>query len=216
MDELLKAGKKIKYRKGEILIRPSDIGGELFVIVDGMIHAYTIEESGEKNIHTIYGPGEMFPLAWIIKKKPLNIYYEAISDCEVVKIAVDKTVKLLQADTSVSFAMLHKVIEQFIAYKARVDNLEYKFARERVAYRLLLLARRFGQEKDGVITLPRFSQEEIGSATNVSRESVGRELKRFEKLGLIKYESRKLEILDQAGLHKEIAPIDTPLFIDDL
>lgn len=216
MEELLKVGTKIKYRKGEILIRPSDIGGELFIIVDGMVHAYTIEESGEKNIHTIYGPGEMFPLAWIIKKKPLNIFYEALSDCEVTKVAADKAIKLLRTDADASFAMLRKVIEQFVAYKGRVDNLEYKFARERVAYRLLLLGRRFGQEKDGVITLPRFSQEEIGSATNVSRESVGRELKRFEKIGLIKYEPGTLKILDRNGLHKEIAPIGTPLFIDDM
>ena len=216
MDELLNAGRKVKYRKGEILIRPSDVGGELFILVNGLVHSYTIEESGEKNIHLIYGTGEIFPLAWIIKKKPLSVYYEALSDCEIVKVSADKAVELMHANADTSFTMLTKVIEQFVAYKARVDNLEYKFARERVAYRLLLLGKRFGKVNGDVITLPRFSQEEIGSATNVSRESVNREMSRFEKLGYIKYSPGELQILSQDGLHKEIAPIDSPLFIDDM
>ncbi len=216
MEELLRLGKIAKYKKGEILIRPTDIGGELFIINKGLVHAYTIEESGEKNIHIIYGPGEAFPLAWLIRKEPLAVYYESLSSCEVVKVAAHQAVELLKSDASASFEMLCKVIQQFVAYKARVDNLEYKFARERVAYTLLLLARRFGDKKDGTITLPKFSHEEIGQAINVSRESVGRELKRFEKYGFIRYSPGKLKIIDETGLHKEVAPANTPLFIDDI
>jgi CRP-like cAMP-binding protein len=111
--------------------------------------------------------------------------------------------------------MLKQIVRQFVAYKARVDNLEYKFARERVAYQLLFLARRFGVAEDGVVSMNRFSQEEIGSATNVSREGVSRELKRFERLKYIRYVPGKL-LLDPDRLRSELAPKDAPLFIDDL
>lgn len=216
MDELIQLGRSIAYKKGEVLVRPSDESGIFYCITSGMVRAYTIEESGEKNIQIINGPSELFPISWLIKKQLPNLYYEALSDCVVVRMHTDDATRLLESSAQVSFAMLKQIVSQFVAYKARVDNLEYKFARERIAYHLLFLARRFGTDEDGVITMNRFSQEEIGSATNVRREGVSRELKRFERLKYIEYTPGKLVLLDPAGLRLELAPKDVPLFIDDL
>lgn len=216
MDELLKLGRKSIYRKGEILVRPQDIGRELFIVVTGVLHAYTIENSGDKNVQIIYGEGDIFPIAVIAKKSLHNVYYEALSECEVVRLEVEKLLGLLQSDAGLAFDVLNQVVGQFIQYKARVDNLEYKYVRERIAYQLLFLGRKFGEVKDGIVTMHRFGQDEIGSTTNVGRESVSRELKRFQRLNYIAYEGGKLKLTNVAALRKELAMPESPLFIDDM
>jgi CRP/FNR family cyclic AMP-dependent transcriptional regulator len=216
MEELLRRGTLAKYRKCQIITGPTEQVPALYIITEGLIKAYVREKSGEENIQIIYGPGEVFPLPWLVTHKPLNMYYESLTDCQVVKLDEVQTLQLLQSDAAITFPFLQQVIRQFMVYKARVDNLEYRFARERIAYRLLFLAKRFGKVDDGTITMPRFNQEEIGTATNVSREGVSRELKRFERLGYISYLPGKITILNPDGLRKELASADTPIFFDDI
>lgn len=216
MEQLLKLGTPQRYRKGEVLIRPGGAVGTMFVIVTGMVHVYTIEESGDKNIQIIYGPDDLLPLSRLINIELSTVFYEALSDCEVLRIDVQEAMDLLKRDPQVSFDTLQHVIAQLMQFKLRVDNLEYTYARERIAYRLLQLAKRFGKQQDDKLLIYRFSQEEIGSMTNVSRESVGRELRRFERLGYITYRSDQIEISNPEGLRKELAAPESPLFIDDI
>lgn len=216
MDQLIKLGTPQRYRKGEVLIRPGGAIGALFVIVTGMVHVYTIEESGDKNIQIIYGPDDVLPLSRLINIELSTVFYEALSDCEVLRIDVEAAMNLLRHDSQISFEVLQHVIAQLMQYKLQVDNLEYTYARERIAYRLLQLAKRFGRQHGDKLVIYRFSQEEIGSMTNVSRESVGRELRRFERLGYITYRSDQMEISNPEALRKELAPPSSPLFIDDV
>jgi CRP-like cAMP-binding protein len=216
MDDILKLGRRAVYASGEILLRPSDEGHVVFSIVSGMVHVYTIEQSGIKNIHIIYGTGDIFPSSWAVQSRPLNLFYEAITDCEVAKIRQEDLEQLLQGNAAASFAMLKQMARQFMWFKANIDNLEYKYARERLAYRLLLIGRKFGTVKGDGLLLYRLSQDELASSTNVSRESVNRELRRFERLGYVTYEHGKQMYIRPTELRKELAPDDTPLFIDDL
>lgn len=216
MDELVKAGRAVRYKKGEILIRPLDDPTYLCILNSGMVHSYVITKQGEKNIQLIYGPHEIFPLAWMASSSPLNIYYEAVVETEVVRVRLDVVKQMVATDLAISNSLLAQTIRQFILFKARVDNLEYKFARERIAYRLLLLGHRFGITQDGVVTMPKFSQEEIGSTTNVSRESVSRELKRFEHLGYIEHRAKQIRILNAKALRIEISDDDSTQFIYEI
>ena len=216
VDRLLQIGKTLTYKKGEIIYRPTDLDGQLFIIKSGMVHVYTIEESGEIKVHIVYGANEIFPISWVIKRKPLNVFYEALTDCEITKVNGDVAIDIMKEDATACFAMLEQTIKQFVMYSARVDNLEYKFVRERIAYSLLFLGRRFGKEEGEHITMHRFSQDLIANTSNVSRENVSRELKRFERLGYIDYKFGFLKILNKHALRKELAHEDTPLFIDDI
>lgn len=217
MDELEQVGRPVQYVKGEILIHPSDPGDDVFLLKVGIIRAYTISASGAKNIQLMYGHGEVFPVSHLVHKRLQNVYYEALTDCKVVRMQTKALVPYLQSNAAAGYAMLTTVAKEFIVYKARVDILEYQYARERVAYQLLLLGKRFGKQEDGdELVMQHFPQDVLAESCNVSRESVNRELKRFERLGYIVREPGQLRILSTVEMRKQIAPLDTPLFIDDL
>lgn len=202
---LQEAGRLVKFKKGEIIIRPYDNVKSIFVIISGLVKSYTINKNGEEFTRIMYRENEIFPLSWIADRARNDVFYGAVSDCQIYLVPRDAFVEKLKTSVDVTYATLHKVIEQYTVLVSRIDNLEYKYARERLAFRLLLLAARFGEKQpDGSIVLPTLSQQDLGSTINLTRESVSRELARFERLGVLKTEKGKIIVLKTDGLSKEL------------
>ena len=214
--KLAELGRKTIYRKGQVMLRPGDEPSDIFLIVEGIVKIYAINNLGEEYIHILFGPGEMFPLAWVVNSTPVSLYFAATSDCTVQRIAQEHFTKALDSNPQTGKEILAQAMRQFSVYVARVDNLEYKYARERLAYRILLIAQRFGKKNGENVELPFLGQQELGASINLSRESVSRELNRFLKMGLIVYEKGCLMVLDAQGLRKEIGNTSHSLFLDNL
>jgi CRP-like cAMP-binding protein len=195
--------KLYSFKKGAIVLHTYDDTPYLHIVVSGLVKAYSTNGRGEETIIVIYGPDNIFPVDWIVSKRVQTVDFMAMTDCEVALIPQDIFKKFLNESPDISSATLEKVVEQYTLFGMRITNLEFKYARERMAYRLLVLVGRFGKEKNGVITLPHISQQDLASTINVSREGVNREMSRFERLGFVKYTSKDMQILDVEGLHKE-------------
>lgn len=194
----------IAYKKGDLIVQPERENTQCYIIRDGLIKAYTINRLGEEEVQAIYGKGELFPLLWIIDQENTTFYFQALSDCSVAAMPQVTLSRLSTENEHLANLMLRRVMQQFAVYVDRINNLAFKYGRERVAYCLLDIAVRFGQENASqVITLPRFSQQDIAAIIHTSRESVNRELSRFEKLGAIQVSKGRITILDSNLLRQE-------------
>ena len=216
VQRLRQLGRRVSYKKGEIILRPTDEAESIYFIETGLVKTYATDEHGEQYLHVIYGEDEIFPLAWIIGKEGLDVIYEALTDCEIIRLPQKIFLEAIRSEVDISFSVLNKILRQFVVFAARVDNLEYKTARQRLAYRLILLGQRFGKrDQNGGIVLPSMTHHDIASSINLARESVSRELSRFERLNLIDGQGGRLVILSRAGLRKQIGSDAHSLFIDD-
>lgn len=101
-------------------------------------------------------------------------------------------------------ALLNQVVDQFKIYTLRVENLEYTRTRERIAYRMLLFASRFGTIEQEVVTIPRVSGKTVASAISMSEEAVSREMARLKNMGIISYSPGKVHLLDTERLRNQI------------
>ncbi|HET7827380.1 MAG TPA: Crp/Fnr family transcriptional regulator, partial [Candidatus Saccharimonadales bacterium] len=117
-------------------------------------------------------------------------------------------------DADFSYYVLKCLAEQFQVYADRLDNLEYKSAYEKVVYRLLFLAARFGQAgPDGVIIKAPITHELIAESVNLARESVSRQIEKLEKKGLIIYRQGQIIIKDVTAVSQEFSePITLDLW----
>jgi CRP-like cAMP-binding protein len=204
--KIFTTGARRIYGKGEVIRRSDEPTTEIFYIESGFVKVYSLNNRSEIYVHLIYTKGEVFPLRWLTGSNLQNLYYEALSPCELFALPREIFTKELDASKELTAATLHRVINQFALYVDRLDNLQYKYAQERVIYRLLFLARRFGVAQDDgtcLIDAP-ISQQLIANSINVSRENVSRELERLNKKGLIKYVNKQIVIQDSAELHSLI------------
>jgi CRP-like cAMP-binding protein len=205
-----------KYKKGEKILRPYDEPKQIFTVIEGYVKAYSINDQGGEQIQSIYGNLEFFPVAWMVGNDRIRLYFEALTDCVVDVLPQEYLHSTLRTNPEVSYVMLCKMVDLFMTYAAQINNLEHTYASERLAYRLLIFADRFGEQTEDGIVLPPFSYQTIGSTINLSRESVNREMAKLSKQGLVLIKKSHIYLTNVPGLKKKIDREGTNLILEDL
>jgi CRP/FNR family cyclic AMP-dependent transcriptional regulator len=208
---LFNKGQPLTAAKGEILLGQSAVPDGVYFISTGYVKVYSISNKGDEYIHIIYGPGEVFPIMWAyLEVQPETMFYETLVTTVVWRIARDWFEEFVKTRIDISYAMSMQLAQQFRVYNDRVDNLEYKKASERVAYRVLFLGSRFGNktERGVLIDLP-ITHEVFANTINLARESVSRELEKLEKQNILELQDHHILIKDVKALASQLSrPVD--------
>ena len=202
------------YKKGTTILRSDDDTHYLHIVIGGLVKASFTNSRGEETISVIYGADDLFPLAWIIEQRRMPVDFVAMTDCDLALVPQDVFLEYMNKSVDVSNAVLRKILEQYTLFGTRIVNLEFKFARERLAYQLLVLAAKFGVKKNGALVIPHISQQDIGATINISRELVSREVSRLERQGIITYGNDGITIHDLTRLHHEVGKDTIIPFLD--
>ena len=213
LHRLFEGGTLQTYAPGEMIARAEDNPKMIYLINTGAVRIYSISGRGEEYLHIAEKPGELFPVVTLIDKEEQNVYYEALDTVTAYSMLTEEFKKKVQQDAELSFCLAMQVTDQFTVYTDRVDNLQYKFGRERLVYRILFLASRFGRKTDkGTIVDVPLTQKVLGSSINLSRETVARELRRLEDRGLVVYDDRRIVLLNIEQLTHELKDPINPTF----
>lgn len=201
------SGRSAHYSKGEVVVAGDDHSPEVYYLSKGFVKVYSIDDDGEEYTHIIYKVGDIFPFIWALKGVKRHIFYEALNSCVLWRLPKDSFLDHLKANTDIiSYSVLMQLSDQFNIYADRLDNLQYKSAYERVVYRLLFLAGRFGKKNGAniIIDVP-ITHKIIASSINLARESVSRELEKLIHKGLISNEDGKIIIKNVQNLSQEFS-----------
>lgn len=204
LDAVFSKGPILSYAKGQKILGLDDNPDGLYRIQSGAVKVYAVNAQGNQYVHIIYGVGELFPLPWILYKQRRKVIYEALLPTTLQLIDRDVFIAHMHDTTDFAVATFAQVVQQFNIYADRVDNLEYKYASERLAYRLLFLTRRFGVKRQDSWVLPGISQFEVANSINVTRETVSREFDKFRKRGMVDMEGKEIVIKDVVKLAAEV------------
>ncbi len=208
LSDHFKNGRSFRYHNREIILRAQEHPQGVYCVDTGFIRVYSITDAGEENIHIVYKSGDVFPLTWVFKDTVRNVFYEAMGTTRLFRLERDDFTELVKNKPPIARAILQQLTDQLNIYADRLDNLEYTSALDRVVYRLLFLAGRFGEKKDGkvVIRLP-LTHQHIARSVNLARETVSREIEKLEHQGLISRQKRLFVINDIHKLEAMIGEI---------
>ena len=185
--ETFQRGTKLRYDKGEFIIRPGEAPPGVFYIEKGLVKAYDITKYGEENLLIIRKENEIFPLIWAVTGQERSIIYQAVSPTEVWRLSRAAYTKYLRVRPDALMPLIDMTVEMYRIHSERIINLEYRTVRERLISFMLFLSQRFGvKDKEGLkVDLP-LRQQDVASSINASRETTSRELSALEKKGLIR------------------------------
>jgi CRP-like cAMP-binding protein len=206
--------KTVSFKKGDIILHSYQSTDYLHVVRSGLVKVYTINNKGDEVIGVVYGKGDMFPLAWVMLNRHKDAFFQAMTDCEIALLPKQEFSRQMETSAEVSHEVSKRILEQFELYASHVTNLSFRFGRERLAYRLLLLGARVGEEVNGTIVLPRISQQDLAATIHTTRESLNREMTRFTRLNIVTSAPGKIVILDPAALRREVGEDVPVLFFD--
>lgn len=194
-------GTRLRYNKGEFIIRPGEHPQGVFFIESGLVKAYDITKYGEENLLIIRKEHEIFPLIWAVTGLERHIIYQTLVPTVVWRLSREDYTAYLDKNPGAIASLLAMTIEMYRIHSERIINLEYRTVRERLISFLLTMGHRFGtQTKQGILIDVPLRQQDIASSINASRETTSRELSALEKKGLIETNPQSICLKDPEKL----------------
>ena len=196
--------KTIHYRKGETLLRPGEMPQGINFLKKGYVRLYSLSYEGKDLTLVFYKPGEFFPVVWSLTGIRSVYYFEALSPVEIERASKEEFSKFINENIDVFKEVNHHIIHRFQMALKRMEYLVFGNANSKLASILLICSRDFGIDtpKGKEIQIP-FTHKDIAAILGVTRETVSIELKKFEKMRFIEYNSRNIVIKDEKALEKE-------------
>lgn len=199
---LFGSGRKLDYKKGEIIQRANETPRGVYFLAEGYVKEYTLAKDGSERFHVLYGPGELFSVIWAFLGINQNVFREAFTDVSVMRLEADVVKAAIEKDPELMYEVNNVMMRQIFSLKARVENLAFSNAYDKVAYRLLYLAGRLGVKHEEGWYIPlSFRHQQIADAVSVTRETASRMIEKMERQGLIKQDGKGYFIIrDPSGL----------------
>lgn len=183
---LFHKGTRLRYGKGEFIIRPGGEPPGVFYIVEGLVKAYDITKYGEENLLIIRRPGETLCMTWALTGDNRSIIYTTLAPTTVLQVSREQFIENLRSQPEAALPLLDMVIDMYRHHGKRILTLEYRTVRERLISFLLTTSERFGKEtKNGLVIEVPLRHQDIASSISATRETTGRELSALERLGLL-------------------------------
>ncbi len=206
LEKLVKIGNIIEFKKGEILFMEREEVNHIYIILKGKTSMYKYGQKGQKRVVYILGEGEVINEV-IFDKLPSSITCEAFEKSIILKFDVDQLVEVMKVDFVLTKNILNSTGRKVRRLYRQIKNSIPIGLDKKIAAKLWKLSRDYGIDcytrnlacrrksdeckcftKLNIKITVTYLAEMLGS----SRETISRELKKLEGLGLIKWEGRTI------------------------
>jgi len=204
----IKNGSKLKFKKGDILIRSEEDPPGIYFLESGIVKMSTFFSNGTEITFNFFKPGSFFPMIWAIAETK-NLYdFQAVTDTEVYRVPKKKVLLFLKRENAVYANLVKRILIGFDGLLGSLPLLLSGSSTKRVAVALVLLGRRFGQStKEGLVLDIKVRHEDLAGMAALSRETVSLVIKRFERKGIIQQKNRFI-IIRQLEKLKSLAGME--------
>ena len=195
----------ITFTPGDSLITDSTPSG-VFYLKAGYVRQYTINGSGNELLINIYKPSTFFPMTWTLCDIPNRHYFEALTNCQLLRASKEQFVAFLDGHPQVLRDLTRRLLVGLDATLERMEHMASGNTYQKVILALAIMARRFGKgQTQNVTPALHLKQETLGSLAGTTKESLSRVLSQLKKNGLITTEDGTITITDLDALEAELA-----------
>jgi CRP-like cAMP-binding protein len=179
----------------------------VFYLVRGYVAEQTVDRFNGITTHAIYGPRDIIIPRVAASNRLAPRRYRAITACYYQAQPAQLFFQRATQTQKYGMELIDKLLYQLQVAHARTENLALKYATDRVAYRLLFFAGRFGVERGhGVeIRLP-LTHQLIASTVNLSRERVSQVMYKLSQSGYLSYAGKRVVVHDMEALRQMVFP----------
>jgi CRP/FNR family transcriptional regulator, cyclic AMP receptor protein len=195
-------GKTLTYKKGRRLL-PEELSGHVVYVKSGYLiaNALTKQSRSRARAYYTFGPSNIIQQQALLPHGQPDLVYTALSNVVLIAVHRDVMWREIIDEKPLTEAMVRDLIRQSEMLTRRVENLSYRYASDKLIYRILNLAERFGIARDSAIVIRTpVTHNRLGMFINMARESVSREMEKLVNRGLISYDRQHITILDLNGL----------------
>jgi len=177
-----------------VLFREGSEGDALFILREGFVRLLHVSEKGTETILHILREGELFG-ELILSGLPRPFTAVAITEVRVDVLSRDDLREALLEVPDFALGFLALLSRRMGRVERDFARLLTEWAYHRLARELLHLAGDLGEKTPlGTRISLRLTHEDLANLIGTSRETVTNQLKRFEEMGLLHREGRRIVI----------------------
>lgn len=189
---------RVRFVAGETLFLAGDPSPGLYVLLRGRVRLSRISPGGREQVIHVVAPGHHFNSVPVFDGGPCPVNASAQTDVMALLFPGERLRALILEHPAVALRLLADSCGYLRRLVDLVDDLALTTVQGRLAR--LLLTQAEASDQGAVQPL---TQSEMAARLGTVREMVGRSLKTFEAMGLIRIERGVIAIVDRAGLERE-------------
>lgn len=196
---------RLKYKKGEVILRAEDIPQGVFYLRKGYVRQYMVAESGAMLMLHIFKPNSFFPMTWALNDTANTYYYEAMTVVEIWRAPKEAVREFLLEYPAVVYNLAQRLLRGIVGIRQRMEYLVMDNAYDKTLLLLLYMAQNLGEKEGAGMILPvPLTHREISAWIGTTRETASLQVEILKKRGLIQYRKRQLVIPSVKALEKEL------------
>ncbi len=189
------------YRPGDAIYREGEYGDALYVLVSGVMKLFRPYSGSKEATLRLLRPWDIFGHLAFAGEARQRAYAEAVTDCVVTKVPKIFVERAVRQEPLVAFKIMTLLELRLVQYEELVKCLLPRETEVRLANLLPLLAQKFGDRRDGVVTIDlRLTHQDLAAMVASTRESVTKVLNEMRGRGLIEVEAGRITLKDWRAL----------------
>ncbi len=189
------------YRPGDAIYREGEYGDALYVLVSGVMKLFRPYSGSKEATLRLLRPWDIFGHLAFAGEARQRAYAEAVTDCVVTKVPKIFVERAVRQEPRVAFKIMTLLELRLVQYEELVKCLLPRETEVRLANLLPLLAQKFGDRRDGVVTIDlRLTHQDLAAMVASTRESVTKVLNEMRGRDLIEIEAGRITLKDWRAL----------------
>ena len=190
-----------KVRKGTVLFRKGDTGSSLYAVCTGSVRISVPSEYGRDAIFNVIPSGEFFGEIALLDGGSRTANAVAIEDSILMIIARRDFIPLVRENPDMAKSVIELICARLRRTSEQVEDIVFLGLASRVAKALLQLRSQSGSDPGSAI---RVTQRELGQMIGVSRESVNKLLRNWQRRGWIKLKHGAVVVLSPEAIRRQL------------
>ena len=189
------------YAPGDAVYREGEYGDALYVLVSGVMKLFRPYSGSKEATLRLLRDWDIFGHLAFAGEARQRAYAEAVTDCVVTKVPKIFVERAVRQDPRVAFKIMTLLELRLVQYEELVKCLLPRETEVRLANLLPILAQKFGDRRDGVVTIDlRLTHQDLAAMVASTRESVTKVLNEMRGRGLIEVEAGRITLKDWRAL----------------
>jgi CRP/FNR family cyclic AMP-dependent transcriptional regulator len=187
--------KRRRFARHQVIIKAGERGKFFFLLSQGVVRVSVEGTQGKDVVLGMLYPHDFFGEMALLDGLPRSATVTAMEDSEVLMIARQDFLDCIQQVPQVAAKIIVTLSLRLRRTDQKVGNLALLRAPRRVARTILELAQGQGRPTPGGTAVDlRFTRQELAELAGVSRETFARLLTKFQQMGVLTIERRRLLI----------------------
>lgn len=189
------------YSKGEIIAHEDDECRSLSLVLSGVVEIQRLYLNGKYIVLNRLNEGDVFGEALVFSKArtyPATVI--SLNESKVLFIDKSDILKILTKEEKVLENFISLLSNKVFILNSKIKSISFKSVRQKVIGYILNEVK---EQKSNSIMLKN-TKEEIAALLAIPRPSLSRELINLRNLGYIKFDRKKITVLDIESLEEEL------------